>query len=74
MKKRILFISLVLVLLLTALIPGTALAKVEKHKPQVPAVANFTGSGMIYVTSMPVPIINGPVSYTHLTLPTKRIV
>jgi hypothetical protein len=61
MKKRILLISLVLVLLLTILMPGAALAKVEKHKPSMPAVASFTGYGMIYVTSMPAPIINGAI-------------
>jgi hypothetical protein len=61
MKKRILFISLALVLVLTVLMPGAALAKVEKHRPPTPAIVNFTGSGIIYVTYMPDPFIKGHI-------------
>ena len=46
MKRRLLFISLALVLVWTALVPAApALAKPEKTL--------FTGSGLIYVTDMP---------------------
>jgi hypothetical protein len=57
MKRRILFISLVLVLVLTSLAPATALAKNE----QPGKLSNFTGSGLIYVTYMPDPIIKGKI-------------
>jgi len=61
MKKRILFIGLVLVLLLMALMPGTALAKVDRNRLPAPTMDRFTGSGLIYVTSMPAPIIKGSI-------------
>jgi len=57
MKKRILFISLALVMMMTALIPGTALASGNKGKPAEPVITSFTGSGIIYVTNMPDPTI-----------------
>ena len=57
MKKRILLISLVLVLVLTALTPATALAYGGKRVP----TESFSGSGLIYVTYMPDPIIKGKV-------------
>ena len=37
------------------------------------AVALFTVIGMIAMRHQPL-VLQGPVSYTHLTLPTKRIV
>jgi len=58
MRKRILFVSLALVLVMTVLMPGAALAKSDKFKPAEPVVTSFTGSGMIYVTDMPDPAIN----------------
>jgi hypothetical protein len=58
MKRRMLFISLALVLILTMLMPGAALAKDDRCKPG-PAVTDFSGSGLIYVTYMPDPIIKG---------------
>ncbi len=58
MKRRILFISLVLVLMLTALMPAAALAKNDsKHKPSPPVLEDFSGAGLIYVTYMPPPEI-----------------
>jgi hypothetical protein len=57
MRKRILFISLALVLVMTTLIPGIALASSDKYKPAKPVDTSFTGSGMIYVTYMPDPAI-----------------
>ncbi len=57
MKRRILFISLVLVLMLTALVPATALADSGRRVQ----TGNFTGSGLIYVTYMPDPVIKGKV-------------
>ena len=58
MKKRILFISLALVLVLAGLLPGAALARDNGAKPS-PAVTDFAGSGLIYVTGMPAPAIKG---------------
>jgi hypothetical protein len=57
MKRRKLFISLALVLMLTALMPATAAAGNDRHVP----TESFTGSGLIYVTYMPDPIIKGNV-------------
>jgi hypothetical protein len=61
MKRRILFISLVLVLVLTALMPAAALAKNDgRHRPSPsPVLEDFYGSGIIYVTYMPPPEIKG---------------
>lgn len=60
MKRRMLFISLALALVLTMLVPGAALAKDDKSWP-VPAVTDFSGSGLIYVTYMPDPVIRGKI-------------
>ena len=60
MKKRILFISLVLVLMLTTLSPVAALAN-NAGRGYGATNASFTGSGLIYVTYMPDPIIKGPI-------------
>jgi hypothetical protein len=57
MKKRLLLISLALVLVLAALAPTTALAYQGKRVQ----TENFSGSGLIYVTYMPDPIIKGKV-------------
>ncbi len=59
MKRRILFISLALILVLTALMPAAALAKNDsKHRPSPsPVLRDFSGSGLIYVTYMPPPEI-----------------
>jgi hypothetical protein len=57
MKRRLLLISLTLVLVLTALTPATALA----HQGKYVKTENFSGSGLIYVTYMPEPIIKGKV-------------
>lgn len=62
MKRKVLFISLALVLLLTAIMPATALAKHDfKFKPVAPVLGDFTGSGLIYVTYMPQPVIKGKI-------------
>jgi hypothetical protein len=53
MKRKILLISLVLVLLLTALLPAAALAKNDNIRRPAPAVKDFSGSGVTYVTYMP---------------------
>ena len=56
MKMRVLFMSLALALVLTALMPAPVSA--ESHK--LPAKSTpFTGSGLIYVTYMPDEIIKG---------------
>ena len=57
MKRRTLLISLALVLVLTALAPATALA----HQSKRVQTESFSGSGLIYVTYMPDPIIKGKV-------------
>jgi hypothetical protein len=57
MKRRILLISLVLVLVLTALTPAAAMA----DSSQRVQTERFTGSGQLYVTYMPDPIIKGKV-------------
>jgi len=61
MKRKILFLSLVLVLVLTALMPAAALAKTDgRHKPSPsPVLKDFSGAGLIYVTYMPAPEIKG---------------
>jgi hypothetical protein len=57
MKKRILFISLLLVMVLTALMPAAVLARDDgRHRPPPsPVISDFSGSGLIYVTYMPAP-------------------
>ncbi len=60
MKKRILFLSLALVLVMTALVPGAALAKNDKYR-QGSAFQDFSGAGLIYVTYMPDPVIKNKV-------------
>ena len=58
MKKRILFLSLALVLILITLAPATAFADSVKGE-RGSNTASFTGSGIIYVTYMPDPVIKG---------------
>lgn len=55
MKKRLLIISLTLVLIVMALAPASALAYDGRRVQS----ESFTGSGLIYVTYMPDPIIKG---------------
>ncbi len=60
MKRRILFISLALVVLLTMLMPAAAMAKKSWYKPSPsPVLEDFSGAGLIYVSYMPAPIIKG---------------
>jgi hypothetical protein len=59
MKRRILFISLVLVMVLTALMPAAALARSDGKARPSPVLRDFSGSGLIYVTYMPPPEIKG---------------
>ncbi len=59
MKKRLLLICLALVLVLTMVVPATALAKNDKWRPG--SSTPFTGNGLIYVTSMPDPIVKGDI-------------
>jgi hypothetical protein len=65
MKRRLLLISLVLVLMLTVLTPATALAYSGWHVPTGSFTGfgqkSFTGSGQLYVTYMPDPIIKGNI-------------
>ncbi|MDD4859424.1 MAG: hypothetical protein PHR56_04390 [Dehalococcoidales bacterium] len=57
MKKRLLLLSVILVMLLSTLTPYAALADNGKSsRPQ-----EFTGTGLLYVTYMPAPIIKGPI-------------
>jgi hypothetical protein len=60
MKRRILIITLVLVLAMTMLVPGAALAKNDKCNPGG-GMTDFSGSGLIYVTCMPDPVIKGKI-------------
>ncbi|OGO29910.1 MAG: hypothetical protein A2Z29_05795 [Chloroflexi bacterium RBG_16_56_11] len=60
MKRRFLFIGLVLVVLLAALMPSAALAKDERNLSK-PAVTDFSGLGQVYVTAMPDPLIQGDI-------------
>ena len=57
MKKRIILVSMALVLLLMMALPGTVLAG-HNHWARP---ANFSGSGLIYVTYMPEPDIKGNI-------------
>jgi hypothetical protein len=57
MKRKMLFISLALVLLLTALLPAAALARTDNKHRTAPVLDEFSGSGFIYVTYMPPPAI-----------------
>ena len=57
MKRRLLIISLALALMLMTLTPAAALADNGRGMSK----ASFTGSGLIYVTSMPDPVIKGPI-------------
>ena len=59
-KKRILIISLTLVLILTLLMPSAALAKHDRCKPRSAATA-FSGSGLIYVAGYEDLIIEGDI-------------
>jgi len=60
MKRRMLFISLALVLLLTVLVPGAALAGHGGHGAGS-GMTDFSGSGLIYVTYMPDPVIKNKI-------------
>jgi hypothetical protein len=59
MKKRLLLISLMLVLALTLAMPAAAYARDNTLKPGAPTA--FTGNGEIYITYMPEPIENGNI-------------
>ena len=64
MKKRLIFLSLALVLVLAVLMPSAALAgygKSDKKGGFGDRKSNFSGSGIIYVTYMPNPVIKGPI-------------
>lgn len=61
MKRRMLFIGLALALILTMMVPGAALAKNDNKAKPAPAVTDFSGSGLIYVTYMPDPVIRGKI-------------
>jgi hypothetical protein len=58
MKKRLLIIGLVLALLVMMLAPATALASFGQIN-RGPANTDFSGSGLIFVTYMPDPVIKG---------------
>lgn len=60
MKRKLILISLVLALILTLITPATALAKYDKWNNRS-TNTNFSGSGLIYVTYMPDPIIKGKI-------------
>jgi hypothetical protein len=58
MKKRIVFISLILALLLLMVMPASAYAGNDKFKSRWNAgITDFSGGGMLYVTYMPDPVI-----------------
>jgi hypothetical protein len=59
MKKGVLLASLALVLVLTLTLPVAALAW-DMPKPG-PAVTDFTGSGTLFVTYFPDPVMNGKI-------------
>jgi hypothetical protein len=62
MKKRMLFITLALVVLLTALMPAAALAKNDRGlraRGSAPVLTDFSGAGRVWVASMPPPLIKG---------------
>lgn len=56
-----LFISLLLVIVLTALLPASALAKNDGRHTPAPVISEFSGSGLIYVTYMPPPAVFGKI-------------
>ena len=57
MKKRLLLISLALVLALTMLMPSAALADNGRRV----SGGDFTGYGQLFVTYMPDPTVKGPI-------------
>ena len=62
MKKRIILISLTLVMVLMVLAPTAALARHDygdKRDHSCRGVEIFSGTGLIYVTYMPEPVIKG---------------
>lgn len=59
MKKRILQVSLALILVLTLAMPVAAYAKNNTFKTGAPNA--FTGNGLIYITYMPDPIVTGNI-------------
>ena len=64
MKKRLIFISLTLVLILAVLVPSAALAGHDRGHQKYnfgDRKGNFSGSGQIYVTYMPDPVVKGPI-------------
>jgi hypothetical protein len=60
MKKRILLVTLTLVLLLMTIVPTAALAKNDRCG-QSARPTDFTGAGQIWVTYMPDPVIHGNI-------------
>ena len=60
MKRRLLLIGLSLVLMLVMLAPATALARNDRSGHE-PGSTTFAGSGLIYVTYMPDPVIKGNI-------------
>jgi len=64
MKKRVLFLSLALVLVLMALTPAIAFAGDNRGHSQS-AATDFTGSGLLFVTCFPEPEIKGNIHRYH---------
>jgi hypothetical protein len=58
-----LLVSIMLIVVMTALVPAAVLAGDNgKHKPSsTPAVTDFSGSGLLYVTYMPAPATRGSI-------------
>ena len=61
MKRRILFISLALALLVVFMLPAAASAKGDFGKVKRPSLTDFNGGGFIYVSAMPPPTVNGNI-------------
>jgi len=64
MKKKLIFTSLALVLVLAVMAPSAALAHHNRGHTSCNCdngKGDFSGSGLIYVTYMPDPVIKGPI-------------
>jgi hypothetical protein len=64
MKKRLIFISLALVMVLMVLVSSTALAGHDRsfrNNNSAFEKGNFSGSGLIYVTYMPDPVVKNQI-------------